>query len=126
MAYKSRYFSKRELRCKCGCGKALMDDDFMRKMDALRREFKKPIFVTSAYRCPEYNKRISSTGLNGPHTTGKAMDIPISGRDVHALISIAITMGFTGIGLKQKGPHRRRFAHLDTLVVGTRPWIWTY
>lgn len=102
---------------------------FLDRLQTLRLSFQHPIILTSAYRSPEYNLRVASTGANGPHTTGRAVDILIQGADALDLIGRAWVNGFTGIGLKQHGPHNGRFVHLDDLPAGPdrpRPWIWTY
>ena len=36
-----------------------------------------PLTLTSAYRCPDHNSKVSSTGLSGPHTTGYSVDIHV-------------------------------------------------
>lgn len=126
---KWEYFTKKELECKCGCGKADMNPDFMRKLVRLRRSLGFAFPLTSAYRCPEHNQNVSSTGPNGPHTTGRAVDICISGKEALRLITAARGHGMTGFGIKQHGPHGARFIHLDDLdasVSRPRPWIWTY
>ena len=99
-----------------------MDNDFMRKIVILRRELGFPFPITSGYRCPEHNNNVSSTGLNGPHTTGKAIDIGVSyGHAVKLLKSAIMSDMFTGIGINQKDSGR--FIHLDDL---DREAIWTY
>lgn len=104
--------------------------DFMEKVETIRAVYGKPMKVNSAARCSAYNAKVSSTGLTGPHTTGRAIDIGISGHDAHELLRAAMRYGyFTGIGVSQKGPHKDRFLHLDDLpnVDGQpRPWVWTY
>lgn len=122
------HFSKAELQCHCGCHKTKMDPDFLVKLEDLRRAFNKPISPSSAYRCPSNNTKISKTGQNGPHTTGKAIDIPVSGEDAYDLVQLAFLVGFSGIGISQRGPHKKRFIHLDTLHYPDypRPRIWTY
>lgn len=124
----SKFFTDKEVACKCGkCTSIPMDKEFMEKMDKLREICGFPFRVTSAYRCPTYNKVISSSGLNGPHTTGKAMDIYIDGQQCYRVLKEAMKLGFTGIGVKQKG--YARFLHLDTLTsdgVHTRPIVWSY
>ncbi len=97
-----KYFSEEELTCNCGCGRQEMDDDFMQVMDSIRENLGYPLIVTSAYRCPEYNNRVSTTGYNGPHTTGKALDIAISGEKAFWLILEAYENGFTGIESKRR------------------------
>ena len=114
------------MTCQCGCGKAKMDDDFMRVLDAIREEYGKPMSVSSGYRCPAHNANVSSTGHNGPHTTGLAADIRVSGGDAHRLLELAMKYGIMGIGVKQNGAHGVRFIHLDTIHHGNRPWIWSY
>lgn len=123
-----KHFSVEEMACH-HCGECHMDENFMALLDKLREEYGKPIIVNSGYRCPEYNAEISHTGKDGPHTTGKAIDISVSGHDAHRLLYFALNNGFTGVGSDQKGDHESRFIHLDTLTqeeVETRPWHWTY
>lgn len=104
-----------------------MDLDFMDRLGKLRAAFGKPMPVSSGYRCPEHNARVSSTGATGPHTTGRAVDVQISGKDAFKLLSLAAYFGITGIGVNQKGPHAKRFIHLDTLPEGgKRPATWSY
>lgn len=121
------YFSDKELACRCGkCDSSnKMDMVFMSKLNMLRLWYGKPIILSSAYRCPEYNKQVSTTGLNGPHTTGKAVDILVSGEDAYKIVELAFDFGFTGIGIKQLGDNNKRFIHLDT-VPYPRPRIWSY
>ena len=124
------YFTVEELRCE-HCGEMHMDNTFMHRMVLLRRACSFPFIVTSGYRCPEYNNSISTTGLNGPHTTGRAMDIHVTGEEALEVVSKATAYGMTGVGIKQKGAYNGRFIHLDDLekdlsVGRTRPHIWTY
>lgn len=119
-------FSKAELACKCGCG-MLPDQHFMDKIQSLRNAFGNPMPVSSAARCPEHNSRVSRTGRTGPHTTGRAIDIAVRGAEALRLVGLAAQMGFTGIGVAQKGASR--FIHIDDLHNGPgcpRPWIWSY
>ena len=123
------HFSHKELACHCGCGRMEMRDPFMRKLEELRTSFGKPMRITSAYRCPNHNERVSKTGRNGPHTTGQAIDIQVSGEDAFDLLFFAIGFGFAGIGINQRGPHANRFVHLDRLeglIDRPRPRIWSY
>lgn len=122
-----RYFRKEEFACKCGCGQNLMDDTFIDELDELRSAFRAPLKVNSGYRCPKYNSEVSTTGLTGPHTTGRAVDFGIARADAYRLVKLAMNAGFTGIGVKQKG--EGRFIHLDNLpnTVGSpRPTVWSY
>lgn len=123
------HFQIAELACKCGCGRADMDPWFMHRLVDLRAEFGRPMVLSSAYRCPEHNTSVSKTGRTGPHTTGRAVDVRAFGQDALFLIDAAVRYGFTGIGVKQHGPHRERFVHLDDLSEAPgqpRPHIWSY
>lgn len=123
----TKHFKRKELKCKCGCGRADMSPEFMERLELLREEYGKPIILSSAYRCPEYNNKISATGKNGPHTTGRAVDIPIMLYDAFLIAKLAFMFGFTGIGIKQHGYPGKRFIHLDDIQdPRTRPRIWTY
>lgn len=124
------HFTQDELTCKCGCGQQKMNADFMAKVVKLRKLFGAPLRVNSAYRCPAHNTKVSNTGPRGPHTTGRAMDFGVSGREMLALLDCARKLGlFTGFGLNQKGPYEGRFLHLDDLTEPEekpRPHVWTY
>lgn len=122
-------FTVNELTCKCGCGQAEMDATFMSKLQLIRSQLGKPMTVSSGYRCPSHNARVSSTGHNGPHTTGHAADIRIYGSDATRMMEMALRVGMSGIGVKQKGEHTGRFLHVDDLPQKRgrpRPWVWSY
>lgn len=124
-----KYFDLDELKCKCGnCGSTgmEMDNEFMERLVALREECDFPFAVTSGYRCPSHNIRVSSTSFDGPHTTGKAIDIGVMGDKAYLLLKKALINGFTGIGVSEKGSNR--FIHLDTLEAPDypRPNVWSY
>lgn len=117
------HFSRDELKCKCGCDQEHMDEFFMRGfLIPLRKAYGGPIILNSAYRCPEYNAKISTTGYDGPHTTGKAVDIRVySGRHRYRIITLALRLGCNRVGVG-KG-----FVHVDTCVLDVpQEVIWTY
>lgn len=122
----TEHFSDDELRCKCGCGRQEMEAEFLVTLEAIRIAYNRPMHLSSAFRCPAHNAAVSHTGTSGPHTTGRAVDVLVSGRDAHDLICAAVEAGITGIGVSQKGPHAQRFIHLDDLEGPTRPWVWSY
>jgi len=121
------YFSVDELKCK-GTDECEMDEGFMKKLEALRHEFNEPMIVSSGYRHESYNQVIGGA-KNSPHLYGKAVDVVISGKSAYRLMKLAIEHGFTGIGVSQRGPHEKRFLHIDTMDssdIHPRPWIWSY
>lgn len=124
-----KFFSRQEFMCHCGCGDAWMDADFVGMLDRLRDNYDHPLTLSSAKRCGPHNAAVSPrTGENGPHTTGKAVDILISGSDAYALLHYIFLMGFSGVGVKQHGDWDKRFYHVDSLLPseGPRPRVWSY
>ena len=97
---------------------------FVEMLDILREGTGFPMVVSSGWRSPEHNADISTTGLNGPHTTGRAADIRCTDpATAHTIIKMAMQSGFTGIGLASS------FIHLDNLTRKegfSRPAFWTY
>lgn len=122
-------FTPDELRCK-GTGILLIVPSSLTKLQMLRDRLGFPLSVNSAYRSPSYNDAIASTGLDGPHTTARAYDLDVVGARAFQVVDLAPAFGFTGIGVKQHGPHNKRFVHLDDLAdnetKGPRPWLWSY
>ena len=104
-----------------------MSKKFLTRLDKLRWMNNEPIALSSAYRCPDHNAKVSSTGRTGPHTTGKAVDIRCSGDIAYRVLTLAAELGFRGIGVSQKGNHGSRFIHIDDIEDETiRPWVWSY
>jgi len=122
------HFSAEELACRCGsCGLGWQDmrPETMWRIVKLRAHCRFPLPVTSAIRCEVHNRSVGGSGL--AHVHGAAVDIQIHGARALAIVSVAAELGFLGIGIKQHGPHNRRFIHLDDDEQSSpRPWIWTY
>ena len=119
-------FTQAEVSCKCGCGFTLQPD-FLQRVQRLRDVVGFALPVSSGGRCPAHNAKVSSTGANGPHTTGRAIDLAVSRLQALLVIAAALKLGFTGIGVQQKGD--KRFVHLDDLPNAPgqpRPTIWSY
>ena len=100
-----------------------MDGEFMRMLQTLRDEMQGPLKVSSGFRCEDHNEMVSTTGRTGPHTHARATDILISGERAMVLFEKARQIGFSGIGLSQRGPHQDRFVHIDTKP---RKALWSY
>ena len=120
-----KYFSIDELKCQ-HCGEHNMDESFMVKVEALRQDLGFPFVVTSAYRCKDHIIERKKKAP-GAHSTGHALDIAVSGNQAYRLLTEALNVGMTGIGINQKGPNR--FIHLDDIEWEEnrpRPWVWSY
>lgn len=119
------FFSEDELKCKC-CGENKFNQNTLELLNRLRISFGKPIIINSGYRCEEHNKAINATQT---HASGQAVDIKCSHKDAFRIVKIALRLGFTGIGVSQKGNTKTRFIHLDDLeseYYRPRPHIWSY
>jgi len=119
----TKHFSHYELECHCGCKRIDMDPDFLERLEALRVLYGFAMVPSSGFRCPEHNAMVSKTGLGGPHTTGKAVDILCSGSNFRRLLELVVYFDFPGLGFHQRGEHSKRFIHLDDLEEGRG---WTY
>jgi zinc D-Ala-D-Ala carboxypeptidase len=117
--------ARKEWACK-GTGRIMVVTETLDRLELLRSKLGRPIVISSGYRAPEYNAKVSpQTGRTGPHTTGRAADILVNGgRERFELVQAALAVGFTGIGVA-KG-----FVHVDDVPVEwkqiPRPAIWTY
>ena len=120
-----KYFTTDELKCQ-HCGEEGMDAGFMIKIETLREALGFPFPVTSGYRCPQHPIEARKK-RSGAHSTGHAVDIGVRGKNAYSLLWGALSGGFTGIGISQKGSSR--FIHLDDIEDSEgrpRPTIWSY
>ena len=124
----SEHFKDIELACSC-CGVNKVAQESLDRLERLRKDFGAPLKLSSAYRCPAHNAKISKTGETGPHTTGRAFDVVCSADAASRVLRIAIFHGFTGLGVSQKGDHASRFIHVDDILgspIHARPRVWSY
>ena len=85
-----------------------------------RRDLPDP--VTSGFGCDAHNKRESKVE-NGLHTQAVAAEISKYSTRSLEMLGKSLQIGFSGIGVSQKGPHHKRFVHVDTLE---RKALWSY
>lgn len=114
-----RYFKLEEFACKC-CGKTIMDNEFLAKLD-LAREYAGTSFqIMSGYRCPAHNKAVGSTSKN--HVNGKAADIVATvGPQRGMILRGLIKAGFKRIGIG------KTFIHADIMDnEGSPESCWLY
>ena len=90
---------------------------FCRNLHSLQRN-------QSGYRCSEHNSSVSSTGANGPHTTGKALDIAVKNSQHRKQLIEYFAPKVTGLGIAKS------FIHIDLLYEEDgfpgRPNSWVY
>lgn len=125
--WKWEFFSPKEMACQ-GTGRLIVHPDFMDRLSTLRALVNKPLIVSSGYRSPEHNAAVGGA-VSSAHLTGRAVDLKCHGKVAYLVLKHAMTCGFTGVGVSQKGPHRSRFIHLDDLPATEnvfRPTVWSY
>ena len=118
---KWRNFTKQELQCSC-CGKTNPNSEFielMNRIQLLRDLVGFSLPISSGYRCSKHPIEAKKT-RPGMHQIA-AVDIAVSRAQAHKVIKVAYDLGFTGIGVNQKGD--KRFVHLD---LRESPTIWSY
>lgn len=74
----SKDFRVREFRCKNGADPIFIDTALVEILQKIRDHFGVPITINSAYRTPEYNKKIGGS-IYSQHQYGKAADIVVKG-----------------------------------------------
>ena len=118
-----KYFKYEDFACK-HCGANQMNTKFIDELDEMREECGFAFVITSGYRCPEHNNKVSKTGLNGPHTTGRAVDIRVqNGRERDAIDVASRMRHWTRFGIA------KTFVHVDNLTKADgfdERVIWTY
>jgi uncharacterized protein YcbK (DUF882 family) len=120
-------FTYEEMACR-HCEKMEIPLTDVERLQQLRTALGFSLVISSGYRCPAHNEKVSTTGLNGPHTKG-AFDVLVYGSRALEVLEFALRFGFKGIGVSQKGPQEARFIHLDRLPFAEgqpRPFIWSY
>ena len=109
-------FSYEELACQ-HTGTMNLSEDFLIALQELRDAYGKAMTITSGYRSPEHpiEAKKSSPGY---HSTLGAVDVAVSGEDAVQLLTVALNLGWTGIGINVPS-----FIHLDRRSDKT---IWKY
>lgn len=103
----AKNFLLKEFQCPC-CKTVKIDDEVVILLQRLRDLLKKPIIITSGYRCYKHNKEVG--GIDDSfHTQGLAVDVT-GDWDLTGVSLLARTVGFRGIGIYRK---KRKFLHLD-------------
>jgi zinc D-Ala-D-Ala carboxypeptidase len=116
-------FSAKELACQ-HCGSEGVKEELVAKLQDMRTKYGKPMRITSGYRCPLHPLEARKTAP-GAHALGIAADIGVEGPDAHRILQLAFELGFTGIGVQQKGTGR--FIHLDIRKGELpSPTVWSY
>jgi zinc D-Ala-D-Ala carboxypeptidase len=101
-------FSPEEIACR-GDGTIRINEAALDKLQALRGRLGVPLIVNSAYRSPEYNRKVGGVS-HSMHLQGAAFDISMANHDPESFEAAARAIGFTGFGFYS----RQNFMHIDT------------
>jgi zinc D-Ala-D-Ala carboxypeptidase len=116
-------FTAKEMACQ-HCGADGIKPELMDKLQALRVKYGKAMRITSGYRCPQHPIEAKKSAP-GAHALGIACDVGVEGAEAHKVLQLAFELGFTGIGVQQKGTGR--FIHLDVRAGQLPgPTVWSY
>lgn len=111
-------FKRNEFDCKCSrCSTTVHCEELSNKLQMMRTYFKKPIIVTSGYRCAAHNAEVGGASQSY-HMQGMAADFIIPGVNVSEICCIAEAVGFTGIGMYSDG-----YVHVDVRPESAK-WFW--
>lgn len=108
----SEFFSEDEFDCKCHrCLKGYddMQSTTLRKLFMAREMAGVPFVITSAFRCPEHNRKVGGTS-NSAHLRGHAVDIAArNSREYFKILKALFAVGFPRIGYNKVN----KFIHVD-------------
>ena len=120
MSYWTPHFNSEEFECRCGCGRADMDMQFVEWLEQVRVRAGIPFFITSGFRCPSHNAAVGGVP-NSAHMRGTAVDIRVNGGGQrHSIVKAAMSYDAYGVGVAGG------FIHLDRDLVVPRPMLWSY
>jgi uncharacterized protein YcbK (DUF882 family) len=117
------YFTKKELSCRCGCGWNNFHETLLLVLNSIRKKIKRPLFLSSACRCPDHNAEIGSKETSS-HLKGLAVDIKVSNsserdeilREIYQYVAPYVLR--VGIG--------KDFIHIDIDPDKTKNVTWLY
>lgn len=110
----SEHFTVSEFLCYGAgcCTEGKIDDKLVEILKKIRDHFGKPVYISSAYRCPTWNKKVG--GVSGSyHLYGQAADIKVRDIAPAEVAKYAESIGVLGIGLYETDADGH-FVHVDT------------
>lgn len=118
------FFTFLEMKCK-HTGACHMDREFMDVLLTIRKEYDKPMKITSGYRHTTHPAEAGKGSL-GEHSLGRAVDVACDGLGASELVTLALRHGITRIGISQR-LGQPRYIHLGMGGHGLpEPRIWSY
>jgi len=97
-------------------------------LQAWRTHVEERVTINSGYRSPNYNMSVSKTGMDGPHTTGLAVDLATNTQTQYQLLKFV--MNYTeppiGIGVAKNFTHVDYCDETVNPKFNVRPNVWRY
>jgi len=110
------HFNLSEFSCPC-CKRVMLHPLLLEKLEKLRKVIERPVYITSGYRCFEYNRKVGGVA-NSYHCIGLAADIKVKDINLIELLGHAEEIDFNGIGFYEK----KNFLHLDVRPTKRTRW----
>lgn len=110
----SANFKASEFLCKGSgcCTEGNVDEKLVEILQQIRDHFGKPVRISSAYRCPKWNKKVGGVSKSY-HLSGRAADIKVDNTAPAEVAKFAESIGVLGIGLYDTDADGH-FVHIDT------------
>ena len=112
----AKNFKLSEFACPC-CNRVMLHPKLLAKLVELRNILERPVYITSGYRCFEYNRKVGGV-TNSYHCIGLAADIKVKDINLIELLEICENIDFNGIGFYEK----KNFLHLDVRPTRRSRW----
>lgn len=94
------------------CTEGKVDEKLVEILQKIRDHFGKPVYISSAYRCETWNKKVGGVSRSY-HRLGQAADIKVEGVKPAEVAKYAESIGVLGIGLYETDSDGH-FVHVDT------------
>jgi len=106
----SKYFSKKEIECSCGCGTDNVSATLMNKADKVREILNRPLVASSICRCKQYNYSQgyseTSSHIADEVKECEAIDFKATtSRERFEIVNAMIEVGFKRIGIAKSFIH---------------------
>ncbi len=95
-----------EFECRDGSHQVVLHSELLRRLQDLRSNLGRPVYIISGYRNPEHNAQVGGSPQSY-HLQGRAADIHVPGVSPRELAAAAREAGFRGIGTYSS------FVHVD-------------
>ena len=119
----SLHFTFKEIECKCtfpSCKFNKISKELIDKIEEIRIATNAPLYITSAYRCEEYQNVLRDGGLRtsvGPSTHSLGLAVDIKQTHMNTLVAEA-DKRFAAIGIAKS------FIHVDMRTDKRRRWTY--